>query len=96
MMMVLLCTSDQDADSALKELMLQLSSVWLRMVVVLVVMVMVLVVVTTMTTTTFMMTTEKRCGEVGPLFPSLDIAFVSVPGDKDDEEEEEEDVDDDC
>ena len=49
-----------------------------------------------MTTTTFMMTTEKRCGEVGPLFPSLDIAFVSVPGDKDDDEEEEEDVDDDC
>ena len=32
MMMLLSCTSDQDAESALKELMLQLSSVWLRMV----------------------------------------------------------------
>ena len=33
-MLLLPCTSDQDAESALKELMLQLSSVWLRMVVV--------------------------------------------------------------
>ena len=32
MMMLLSCTSDQDAESALKELMLQLSSVWPRMV----------------------------------------------------------------
>ena len=56
-----------------------------------------------MTTTTFMMISKKRCGEVGPLFLFLDIAFVSAPGDKDGDddddeegEEEEEDVDDDC
>ena len=39
MMMLLPSTSDQDAESALKELMLQLSSVWLRMVMMVMIMV---------------------------------------------------------
>ena len=41
-MMLLSCTSDQDAESELKELMLQLSSVWLRMVMIMVLMMMLL------------------------------------------------------
>ena len=46
MMMLLSCTSDQDAESALKELMLQLSSVWLRMVRIMVLMMMLLLLCT--------------------------------------------------
>ena len=71
MMMLLPSTSDQDAESALKELMLQLSSVWLRRMVVVMVMIMVLMMMLLLLCTPDQ-DTESALKEMMPHVPHVD------------------------